>query len=117
MACAESLAGNRHQFGADRDEAADGRDAESRVRDDVADQRDVAANDRDEAARRSAEVFDDGLCRIHRRLVDRFARIEATTVDPADWPDITPAGLAHLRESASEQRRLASIDRVAIRDL
>ena len=104
----------RDSAAADRDDAADGREAVSDGRDTVADRRDVEAGEREQDARQDFRELDDRLTRIRQEILDRFARMETTTIDPADWPDITPAGLARLRAHAAEQRRLAALDRTAV---
>jgi hypothetical protein len=104
----------RDERAADRDDAADRRDDITRVRDDAADQRDIDAGQRDDDARLAADDLDDRVQRVSLQILDRLARIENTTLDHADWLDLTPAALARLDAYTAEQRRLAALDRAAV---
>jgi hypothetical protein len=98
----------------ERDDAAERRDDAADDRDAVAARRDAHAADRDREAHRDSRDLDDRLARIGRVILDRFARVENTTVDPADWPNLGPAGLARLQAHTAEQRRLAALDRATV---
>jgi hypothetical protein len=107
----------RDDLAADRDDLADRRDSAAADRDTAAHQRDVQADDLDEQSNRNADDLHDRLTRIRRQLLARLARLENTSVDPDDWPELTRAGLARLRAHAAEQRHLAALDRAAINEL
>ncbi len=104
----------RDEDAAERDDAAEDRDSASDERDTAAVRRDADAADRDRAAHQGSEDLDDRLTWISREILDRLARVEHATVDPADWPDLGPVGLARLQAHAAEQRRLAGLDRAAV---
>jgi hypothetical protein len=57
------------------------------------------------------------LRQVCQQILDRLAWAENTTINPADWPDLTPAALDRLRAHAAEQRRLAALDRAAVSSL
>ena len=111
MSHPRSSVDGRDDRAADRDDTADRRDDTTRDRDEAAHQRDTEADKRDEQARDSADDLTGHIRQIGRQIVDRLARIENTTLDPADWPDLTPAALARLEARITEQRRLAGLDR------
>jgi hypothetical protein len=108
---------DRYRLGADGDDAADLRDAESQVRDGAADRRDVDANARDEAARQGDEELHDWFVRVRQQLTEVLQRSDDVTIDVDDRADVTPARLARLEAFAAEQRRLAGTDDAAVRDL
>ncbi len=112
-----SSAERRDASAADRDDAADCRDLTATNRDEAAEKRDVHAGDRAVQAGRSADDLDAHLAHARQQILDRLSRLENVSVDPADWPDLSSAGLARLRAHASEQRRLAALDRMAIGDV
>ena len=114
MSHPRSSVDGRDDRATDRDDTADRRDDTTRDRDEAAHQRDTEADKRDEQARDSADDLTGHIRQIGRQIVDRLARIENTTLDPADWPDLTPAALARLEARITEQRRLAGLDRAAI---
>jgi len=99
---------------ADRDEVAEQRDLHSEQRDHDAERRDHDADDRDAYADEDSMTLDDLFEQVRHEVVDRFARIEAATVDPALWPDLTPAALTVLQANTAEQGRLAALDRAVI---
>jgi hypothetical protein len=107
----------RDELAADRDDAADRRDDAADDRDTVADQRDTEAVERDATARQDSHDLADHFRRLGEQILARLARAENATIDPADWPDLTPAALADLERHAAEQRRLAAVDRVAVTSL
>jgi 23S rRNA G2069 N7-methylase RlmK/C1962 C5-methylase RlmI len=100
----DDLAEDRDAAAADRDTTSQERDADGRRRDADAAQRDIRAG-------QQGHGLNDGFEQLRRQILDHFAQIENTTIDPADWPDITPAALDRLRARAAEQRRLATLDR------
>jgi hypothetical protein len=100
----DDLAEDRDAAAADRDTTAQERDADGRRRDADAAQRDIRAG-------QQGHGLKDGFEQLRRQILDHFAQIENTTIDPADWPDISPAALDGLRARAAEQRRLAAQDR------
>jgi hypothetical protein len=104
----------REERTADRDDAADRRDDTTRARDEATEQRDIEVDQRDEDARAAADDLADSVQRISLQILDRLGRIEHTTLDQADWPDLTPAAFARLDAYTAEQRRLAGLDRVAV---
>jgi hypothetical protein len=61
--------------------------------------------------------LDERLRQVCQQILDRLAWAENTTINPADWPDLTPAALDRLRAHAAEQRRLAALDRAAVSSL
>jgi hypothetical protein len=65
-------------------------------------------------ANRSSNDLTDDLRRACEQILDRFARIENTAIDPDDWPDLAPDALARLDAYTAEQRRLAALDREAV---
>lgn len=93
------------------------RDDLTHDRDDAADRRDANAGERDDAARDGSDDLTERVRRIRLQILGRFARFENATVDARDWPDLTPAALAHLEAHTAEQRRLAGLDREAVADL
>jgi hypothetical protein len=109
----DDLACDRDDLAGDRDAAADIRDTTSQDRDADGRRRDADAAHRDTRAGEQRDDLDDGVGRLRRQILDHFAQIENSAVDPADWPDLTPAALTRLRAHAAEQRRLAAVDRAA----
>lgn len=103
----------RDDLAADRDDAAEARGVHSDSRDDNAEQRDADAEQRDAVADLDAEDLDLRFAEVRAQILDRFRRDEDATLDAAEWPNLTPSGLARLRAHADEQRRLASADRIA----
>jgi hypothetical protein len=83
----------------------------------AADQRDCHASDRDKEACREAEELDALFWQARCQIREHFAGIQDITIDPAEWPDLIPAALAHLRAHAAEQRRLAEFARAAVASL
>ena len=113
----ETPADRRDELAADRDDAAECRDVTSAARDAVADVRHARADARAGQADNRDRDLDDRLAQVRRRILDRLARVENTTFDRADWPDLTAADLVRLRAYAAEQRRLAALDLAAVRAL
>lgn len=107
-------ADRRDEHAADRDDAADRRDDAAHDRDDAAAERDIDAVVRDQVAGRDSHEIADHLQRLCEQIL---ARLENATVDPAAWPDLTPAALARLEAHTAEQRRLAGLDRAAVQHL
>jgi hypothetical protein len=107
---------NRDDTATDRDDAAEGRDVAATDRDAAATERDDRAGGRDDRAGRDADDLRDRLTRTSRQAFDRFAG-DDVVVDPADWPELTAAGLARLRAFAAEQRLLGALDHAAVRAL
>jgi len=107
----------RDDTATDRDDVATGRDDAATGRDVVATDRDAQAGDRDDRAGRDAEDLRDRLARMSRQGFDRRAGLEDVPLDPADWPELTPEGLARLRAYAAEQRLLGTLDQAAVRSL
>jgi uncharacterized protein (DUF3084 family) len=107
----------RDDTATDRDDAAEGRDVAATGRDAAATQRDARAGDRDDRAGRDADDLRDRLTRTSRQDFDRFAGLDDVVVDPADWPELSAAGLARLRTFAAEQRLLGALDHAAVRAL
>jgi hypothetical protein len=101
----------------DRDDTADHRDDLARDRDTAAQQRDSDAEQRLAAAQPQADDLADRLHRTSLQILDRLARIEHTTLDRTDWPDLPPAALARLDALLAEQRTLARLDRQAVHAL
>lgn len=108
---------DRDDDAADRDDAADDRDLCASDRDTVAGKRDAQAVDRDDQAVLIEQELRDRLDQVRQQILDRLARLENTSVDPADWRELTPAALARLRDHTAEQRHLAALDRAALSDL
>jgi hypothetical protein len=100
-----------------RDDTADHRDDLARDRDSAAQQRDTDAEQRLAAAQTQADDLADRLHRTSLQILDRLARIEHTTPDHTDWPDLPPAALARLDALLAEQRTLARLDRQAVHAL
>jgi hypothetical protein len=100
----------RDDRAADRDDIADQRDITADGRDETADQRDLDATDLDAPGRTDLDRFADRFHGLSRQIIDHLTRIATTPVDPKDWPDLTPAALAHLDAHTAEQRRLAALD-------
>ena len=117
MANHSTPAERRNDRAAGRDDAADQRDHAADQRDHDADQRDHDADERDEYADQDATTLDDLLDEIRHQVLDRSARVEAAAIDPAQWPDLTPAALTRLQAHNAEQRRLAARDRTAVMSL
>jgi hypothetical protein len=107
----------RDELASERDDAADRRDDAADERDAVADQRDTEAVERDAKGRQDFNDLADHFRRLGEQILARLARAENATIDPADWPDLTSAALAHLERHTAEQRRLAALDRVAVTSL
>lgn len=104
----------RDDRAADRDDVAERRDHQAGERDREAGERDGDADERDEFADEDSQKLEDLFDRARSEVLDRFARTEAETVDPALWPDLTSAALTRLQATVAEQRRLAALDRAAI---
>jgi hypothetical protein len=104
----------RDGLAADRDDAAERRDLLSEDRDEAADRRDNLAADRDTKDLRTAHDLAYRYQQLRRHVLDHFARIENTAIDPADWPDLTPAALDQLHALVAEHRRSAARSRSAI---
>lgn len=113
MVVRRTPAERRDDLAADRDDAAETRDVHSDSRDDKAEQRDADAEQRDAVADLDAEDLDLRFAQVRAQILDRFRRDEDVTLDAAEWPELTPAGLARLHAHADEQRRLARADRDA----
>jgi hypothetical protein len=113
MAHVPTPAERRDDLADDRDTTAEDRDTTSTRRDVDAVHRDVDAAHRDTRAHQHTDDLDNRVEQLRRQLLDHFTRAENTTIDPADWPDLTPAALDRLRAHAAEQRRLAALDRAA----
>jgi hypothetical protein len=113
MSHLDTPAERRDERAADRDDDADRRDDSAQHRDDDADKRDAEAAERDEHAHQDSDDLIDRVQRIGAQILDRLAALENATVDPDDWPDLTPTALARLDAHTAEQRRLARRDRAA----
>jgi hypothetical protein len=109
-----SRAERRDEFAADRDDASERRDAAADIRDEAAEQRDTRGEDRDKLSCLDSEDLDVLFWQVRGQVRDQFARIENIAIDPADWPDLTPAGLAHLRAHVAERRGLAELSRAVV---
>ncbi|ALL79631.1 hypothetical protein AD006_31070 (plasmid) [Pseudonocardia sp. EC080610-09] len=110
----EPSAENDEASAATRDDAAHARDLESQRRDDAAERRDAAADARDLFSGEIRADFDIRLGELGRDLLERVTRKEGLTIDPGEWPDISPAALVRLRAYLAEQQRLAASDRAAV---
>jgi hypothetical protein len=108
---------NRDDTATDRDDVAEGRDVAATDRDAAATERDVRAGDRDDRAAEDADDRRDRLGLICRQAFDRLSGLDDVPVHPADWPELTAAGLARLRAFAAEQRLLGALDHAAVRAL
>jgi hypothetical protein len=109
----DGLAADR-DYAADRDDAAGRRDLVSDDRDEAADRRDNLADDRDAEDLRTAHVLFENYRQLRQHVLDHFARIEDNAIDPADWLDLTPAGLDKLHALGAERRCVAAGSRSAI---
>ena len=98
----------------DRDDVADRRDLISDQRDKAGDQRDSDAGDRDAEDSHQAHELTDVYRQLRRQILDHFAHIENSAVDPADWPDLPPAVLDQLDALVAQQRHRAARSRTAI---
>jgi hypothetical protein len=106
-----------------RDEAAAARDQRAEVRDTAAGARDRTAQDRDRgaadrdtaAAHRSRDILD----QLHdlQQQIDDQIRWLADAAGSIPVGGLSPAALSALRAYADEQRRLAELNRRAVRDL
>ena len=105
MAVRRTLADLRDERAGDRDDAADHRDGIAHDRDDAADRRDADAADRDEEARHGSTGLADRFREIWEQILDRFTRTENATIDPDDWPDLTPAIRLAARGPSPRTRR------------
>jgi uncharacterized protein (DUF3084 family) len=107
----QTPAERRDDQAADRDDAPEGCDTAARDRDTAATSRDSDAHDRDGLASQHPRDLDERLRQVCQQILDRLAWAENTTINPADWPDLTPAALDRLRAHAAEQRCLTALDR------
>ena len=103
----QSRAEDRDELAADRDEDAEQRDVAACNRDDAAVEREADAESRDEESRHDSDDLDRLFWWIRDQVRAHLARVAVITIDPDDWPDLTPAAIAHLRAHVGEQRRLA----------
>ena len=98
----------------DRDDVADRRDLISDQRDKAGDQRDHDAGGRDSEDSHRTHELADGYRQLRRQILDHFVRIENSTVDPADWPDLPQGALDQLHALVAQQRHSAARSQAAI---
>jgi hypothetical protein len=97
-----------------RDESAHRRDLTSDERDKTGDRRDGEAGERDAEDSHRSHDLADRYRQLRRHVLDHFACIENSTIDPADWPDVTPAALDQLQALVAQQRHSAARSQAAI---
>ena len=109
MAVRRTPADLRDERAGDRDDPPTTATGSRHDRDDAADRRDAEAADRDEEARHGSTELADRFREIWEQILDRFTRIENATIDPDDWPDLTPPQgwrrADHLLERGAPPRR------------
>ncbi|ODU27317.1 MAG: hypothetical protein ABT15_01430 [Pseudonocardia sp. SCN 73-27] len=114
MARSHAAADGRDDKAADRDDTADRRDDSARGRDDTAIRRDSDAAARDTLANRRLHDLTDDLRDAREQIIGGFARVENTTIDPLNWPDLPLSTLARLQAYVADQRQLAGRARESV---